>query len=261
MSPRASGRGGGARESITREALVLRTVPYGDSDLVVHLLVRGLGRVSAFARGARRAHRRFAGGLEPFGALEAELRERRDGALWELVSARASVGHAGLRRDLGAMAQAGYATDLVRELARELVPHDTLLDLLLAFYALLDGGAVSSLRLRAVELSVLAAVGLAPELERCVRCAADGPERFDPAAGGAICRACGSPAAALLPEPVRRLMRVLLLGGLAAAAAAEQTGAVLPVAELRRLLLPFLDRQLGHLPKARAFLEQVGAPS
>ena len=51
------------------QALVLRTLPYGENDLVVHLLARGLGRVPAFARGARKSQKRF-GPLEPFQLFE-----------------------------------------------------------------------------------------------------------------------------------------------------------------------------------------------
>ncbi|HEV8244483.1 MAG TPA: recombination protein O N-terminal domain-containing protein, partial [Polyangiaceae bacterium] len=46
------------------EALVVRRVEYGDSDLVLGLFTQKLGRISALARGARRSQRRFGGALE-----------------------------------------------------------------------------------------------------------------------------------------------------------------------------------------------------
>src|SRR5689334_25340414 len=82
------------------QALVLRTIAYGDSDAVVHLLVRGRGRVSAFARGARSSRKRFGGALEPFQRVEALLAEREGQELWALREARVVEGHGRLREDL-----------------------------------------------------------------------------------------------------------------------------------------------------------------
>ncbi|HZX94393.1 MAG TPA: recombination protein O N-terminal domain-containing protein, partial [Myxococcales bacterium] len=39
--------------------MVLRSIAYGEADAVVHLLVRGRGRIAAFARGARSSRKRF----------------------------------------------------------------------------------------------------------------------------------------------------------------------------------------------------------
>ena len=57
------------------EALVLRAIPYGEADSVVHLLALGQGRLAAFARGARSSRRRFGGALEPFTRVEALMRD------------------------------------------------------------------------------------------------------------------------------------------------------------------------------------------
>ncbi len=85
------------------DALVLRAIAYGESDLVVHLLVRGRGRIPAFARGARSSRKRFGGALEPFHRVEALLAEREGQELWALREARLVDGHAGLR-ECGEMA-------------------------------------------------------------------------------------------------------------------------------------------------------------
>src|ERR1700682_3177430 len=46
------------------EALVLRSIAYGDTDAVVQLPARGRGRIAAFVRGARTSRKRFGGALE-----------------------------------------------------------------------------------------------------------------------------------------------------------------------------------------------------
>ena len=57
----------------TTEALVLRAVAFGESDLIVHLLVPDAGRLTAIAKGARRSVRRFPGTLDLFNHLRVQL--------------------------------------------------------------------------------------------------------------------------------------------------------------------------------------------
>ena len=61
------------------EALVLRRLPFGESDLILHLLLPGSGRLTAIAKGARRSVKRFSGTLDAFERmleLEAETYDR-----------------------------------------------------------------------------------------------------------------------------------------------------------------------------------------
>ena len=45
--------------SIKTEAVVLRTIRYGEADRVLHLYTRDRGRVGAMAKGVRRTRTRF----------------------------------------------------------------------------------------------------------------------------------------------------------------------------------------------------------
>ena len=62
-------------------------------------LTRERGKLSAFARGARASRRRFAGVLEPFHLLSAEIAER-GGDLWSLESASVEEAFGEVRGDL-----------------------------------------------------------------------------------------------------------------------------------------------------------------
>src|SRR5256714_3364100 len=103
-------------------AIGLRTVAYGDSDLIAHLLVRGRGRVSAFARGARSSRRRFGGALEPFQLVEVLLAERSGPELWMLREAAVAEAYAGVREDLHPSAHARDAAALRHEPSRPVGP-------------------------------------------------------------------------------------------------------------------------------------------
>ncbi len=237
---------------------------YGESDRVVTLLSRELGKVSAFARGARASRRRFGGALEPFTLLAAEARTRAASDLLGLESVAVERAHGAIRGDLARIACAAYAAELARELVRDHEPHPELFDLLAAYLALLDGAPARPAALRAFELGALREAGLAPMLEACARCGralepGERALRLDPAQGGVVCLAClpaASPGAPLLsPASLAALLR-LQAGGLAAAAAEPLPP---PLGrEVREALDAFVTYHLGRTLAARRFLDEVG---
>ena len=61
---------------IEGEALVVRTVDVGESDVIATLLTEPAGKVSAVARGARKGSRRLGGALEPVHTIVVMLDDR-----------------------------------------------------------------------------------------------------------------------------------------------------------------------------------------
>ena len=258
------------------DALVLRAIAYGEADAVVHLLVRGRGRISAFARGARSSRKRFGGALEPFQRVEALVAEREGQELWALREARVVEGHPRLREDLHRIAHAGYAAELVHELTRAGQPADALFGLLEDFLTRLEAGVATSARLRGLELLALEAAGFAPELVACARCGSEIPHGragFDPDAGGVICAACASATRGTLlalAHGSRAALLQLRAGGLAAADAPRSAdGSGRPAdaaafedacAQAQRPLRLFLQHHVGRGMRSVEFLAQVGAP-
>ena len=59
------------------EAVVLRSIRYGEADRIVHLYSATRGRIGAIAKGARKPKSRFGGRLEPFFRLDLVLYEGR----------------------------------------------------------------------------------------------------------------------------------------------------------------------------------------
>src|SRR5436190_11607970 len=63
--------------SFKSEAIVLRSIRYGEADRILHLYTPDHGRLGAIAKGARRARSRFGARLEPFFHVDAVLHEGR----------------------------------------------------------------------------------------------------------------------------------------------------------------------------------------
>jgi len=241
-------------ERFVEPAVVLSTVDYGEADRLVVLLTRGRGKLTAFAAGARKSKRRFAGALESMTLLDAQLTERR-GTTYRLDGAAVQRAFQGIRGELGRIARALHAVELCRELCRDHEPHQALFDRLVAYLEALDGGQAGPTSLIAFELDALAQGGFQPRFDRCALCGGplEGRTRFDPEHGGAVCERCAG----------RSRFGVLVEGGTIAALRALQEGSrtPLPAKErkvARELLNLFVAHQLGRPLRSAEFMVQVG---
>jgi len=59
------------------EALVLRTYPFREADLLVTLFTRAEGKIKGVAKSAKRSKRRFGGALEPLTYVTAHWEDKR----------------------------------------------------------------------------------------------------------------------------------------------------------------------------------------
>jgi DNA repair protein RecO (recombination protein O) len=236
------------------EALVLGTVDFGEADRVVTLFTRGHGRLSAFAAGARRSKRRFAGALTAGTWLKASLATRRGDTLrLDEVSVVRAFHH--LQDELPLIARALHCLELCRELTRDHQPHEALFDALTAYLVLLDDKQAGPTSLLKFELDALEHAGLRPRFDSCAVCgrAVGARPRFDAQAGGAVCEACapGLPGSTFVPLAVLEA-----LAGL-------QAGRRVPLptelrARAREVLGRFLTHHLGRRLKSVDFMDQVG---
>jgi len=182
---------------IESAALLVRSVPFGEADLVVTFFTQTDGKLSAMVRGARRSSKRFGGALEPIHELSLVL-EDRGKELCVLKEARLVRAREGITRDLAAMDAAGRALRWIRHLCPQRTPEPAVWASLRLLLDLLDGRpserAVAT-HLTMFGLGLLAEVGYALELEQCVRCGRPCPPAraafVDAAGGGLVCMACG----------------------------------------------------------------------
>jgi DNA repair protein RecO (recombination protein O) len=209
---------------IQSEALVVRTVELGESDVVATLVTEQVGKVSAIVRGARKGSRRVEGALEPIHTI-AVLLEDKGAELVTLKESRIVRTRPGVVSSLDALDAAGVALRWARHLFPARTPEPEGWRVLIDLLDALDAAPGSSqLELTRAGLALLAAVGYALDLERCVVGGRPCPERqaacVDPSRGGLVCRACGGASTVLLPE-VREAARALASGSVADVTAAQ----------------------------------------
>ncbi|HWP80550.1 MAG TPA: DNA repair protein RecO [Candidatus Acidoferrum sp.] len=189
-------------------ALVLRSLPVGDYDKSLTLLAEGEGPIRCWAKAAGRIKSPLLAASAVFTYGRYTLNKRGE---------RVTVGQAevvesffDLRKDIGALAAAGFVAELCSALTVEGQADDALLRLTLnALYALSRGVAGCDAILGAYAFRALSEAGYMPHLEGCVRCGGrDEVYAFSPLDGGLVCRRC-APAAKPLPGAAVDAMRYI----------------------------------------------------
>ena len=259
---------GVASRAVKTEAVVLRSMRYGEADRILHLYTPDRGRVSAIAKGVRRARSRFGGRLEPFFRLRIELHEGRS----ELLTV---TGAQTRRRPRRACAATPARSTPPRARAtrwgacsRPPSPIRACSTCCAASCRCSTStpaqrrrrrGAPSSAGRRALafRLKLLLAAGLAPQLGACAGCG----ERehlvgFSGAAGGVVCAACEA-ASFPLGEDAYRFMAEALGRPLEEAPDAPEPA----LAQVERAISATLEHHahMRLMPASRARLSRGGA--
>jgi DNA repair protein RecO (recombination protein O) len=197
--------------SLKSEAVVLRSMRYGEADRILHLYTPDRGRLSAIAKGVRRAKSRFGGRLEPYFRLRLVLYEGRSDLL-TVTSAETLEGHPRLREHAGALDGAARACEAVGRLFDDGDPHRGIYHLLANQLALLDAEPARATRANALafRLKLLLAAGFAPQLAACAGCGeSEHIVGFSGAAGGVVCPACEASAFTLAQDAHEFLVEAL----------------------------------------------------
>jgi DNA repair protein RecO (recombination protein O) len=180
--------------SLKTEAIVLRSIRYGEADRILHLYTPDHGRIGAIAKGARRSRSRFGARLEPFFQIKLVLHEGR-GELYTVTGVDTVEARPALRDTAAALDAAARACDAVARLFETDEPHPEVFVLLANELTLLASGPAAARHENALafRLKLLLAAGIVPQLGSCATCG----ERehltgFSAAAGGVVCSSCES---------------------------------------------------------------------
>lgn len=214
-----------AGRTLKTEAVVLRSIRYGEADRILHLYSKTRGRIGAIAKGARKPKSRFGGRLEPFFRLDLVLHEGR-GELLTVTGVTTLDGYPRLRSSGPGLNAAARACDAVLRLLDSAEPNQPAYNLLCRYLAMLDDplgeGAAGLETALSFRLKLALAAGFGPELASCAHCGeAEHLSGFSGAAGGVVCVSCeggGFP----LTEEAHRFMVAAIGSPLAEAPTAEE---------------------------------------
>lgn len=177
---------------IVLTGMVLSTMPVGEYDRRVVILTKELGKISAFARGARRPNSPLVGAVNPFSFGKFTINEGRNS--YTIYSADISNYFAELREDIIGAYYGFYFLEIADYYTKENNDEKEMLKLLYQTMRALLNPHIPDLLIRYIfELKSLAINGMAPQLFQCVVCGDNTrPAVFSTAKGGMVCSECSS---------------------------------------------------------------------
>ena len=186
------------------EAVVLRSIRFGEADRVLHLYTLDRGRIGAVAKGVRKTTSRFGGRLEPLSHVELMLHQG-SGELQTVTGVQLLRPHQAARSDYYRLSAGLIGAEAMLRLFTEQEANERAFTALTRFLDLLDEAphaaerpALDPLAL-SFQLKLLWLSGYLPHLTSCAECgAADATlVGYSPRAGGAVCAGCAAQAEAL----------------------------------------------------------------
>jgi len=204
-----------AGKSVKTEAIVLRSIRYGEADRILHLYSKDRGRIGAIAKGARKPRSRFGGRLEPFFRLDLMLHEGRSD-LMTVTGVTTLDGYPRLRSSGPALTAGARACDAFLRLLDSAEANPPAYNLLSRYLELLDEPQqprAASLEVAlSFRLKLALVAGFVPELASCARCGeAEHLAGFSGAAGGVVCASCEADSFALSEQAHRFMVEALAL--------------------------------------------------
>jgi DNA repair protein RecO (recombination protein O) len=176
-------------------AVVIGSLPLGESDRIVSFFSRDFGKVRGVARAARRMRSKFGGALELLTLGELVFFDSGRSELVQVDHFDIVHPFEGVRGDLERLGQAAWMVECVARLTAERDPSATLFDLLVRALRSVETGdpprrAAATFGLRCVD-----ALGHRLRLDACVACGrrgmpGDAPLAIDVEGGGLTCATC-----------------------------------------------------------------------
>lgn len=202
---------------VSDEGIVLRRRTFAEADRILVIFTRDQGKLSALARGTRRAKARNAAGLDLLTRSELLLVPGRNMAV--VAQARA-VGLPWPGSDIVRTACGGVLAELVDATLEEGHPDPELYQLIAATRErMADLSCDARLELALSSFQIAAMGGYLPELRRCAICGEELQDRdggFLPAMGGVVQGGCWNSQLGVLPcsAPALRILRRMEAGDL-----------------------------------------------
>ncbi len=242
-------------------ALVIRTIEFSETSLVVTLFTREFGKIAALAKGGRRLKGPFESALDLLALCRIVFLHKSSDALDLLTEAKLLRRFRPAGRKLSGLYAAYYVAELLGELTDEDDPHPELFDLAdQTLTALAVGESVAKWVMR-FELGALRLLGHAPSLDACVECGAAvapaGRVAFGLFDGGVLCQTCraGKQQVMMVNAGVLRAMAQL--------ADTDGTGwkrmemDPRSLGETRNLLNRYITHLLGRKPRLHEYLRTM----
>jgi len=239
------------------EALILRTYPFQEADLLVTFFTRAEGKLRGVAKSAKRSKRRFGGALEPLTYVMAHWEEKEKQDLARLDSCEVMASPMALEVTYPRVVALSYVAEVIDQLLPDREPADDIFRLTLAVVRHLQGDSLW-MPLTYFDLWIVRLIGLLPDLTHCTACGAilnGNRAYFHALADGLMCAKDKRLASSEMSAESRALAGEMFRAPLEAFAGARwprQRGA-----DLRKFLAQRIQRHIEKKLVTAAMLERL----
>ena len=241
------------------EAIVLRTYPLRESDLLVTLFTRLEGKVKGVARAAKKSKRRFGGALEPLTYVRAFYDDRERQELARLDACEVIESPLATEVSYPRAVALGHVAELVDELLPDREASDAVFRLTLSVLRELHGQALW-MPVTYFELWMTRLMGFLPEFAECVVCgrSLNGSRAFWHAlADGLTCPEDKRLASSEMSPESRRIAAQMLKSRVSDFREVDWPKPV--AADLRKFLVQTLQRHIEKKLVTVGMLERIGS--
>jgi DNA repair protein RecO (recombination protein O) len=176
------------------DAIVIRTVDWSETSLVLTLFTRDFGKVRGLAKGGRRLKGPFESALDLLGLCRIVFLRKSSDALDLVTEAKLVRRFRPAGRNLSSLYAGYYVAELLDGLTDDYDPHRELFELADETLQALSAGEPVARRTLRFELGALRVLGHLPSLDQCVECGAEVPPTgrvaFGQLDGGVLCPRC-----------------------------------------------------------------------
>ena len=226
------------------EAIVLRSYPLRESDLLVTLFTRAEGKIRGVAKAAKRSKRRFGGALEPLTWVRVYYEDREGQDLARLDSCDILESPLSASVDYPRVAALEHIAEMLDELLPDREANDAVFRLAISVLQQLRSGSIW-MPLTYFQLWLVRLVGFLPDLGECIACGAtlNGSRAFyHVLADGLMCAPHKRLASSELSAESRALAAQMFRSPVESFAAESWTAG--QYADLRKFLVQTLERHL-----------------
>jgi DNA repair protein RecO (recombination protein O) len=239
------------------EAVVLRTYPLREADLLVTFFTRAEGKVKGVAKSAKRSQKRFGGALEPLTCVRVYWQDREGSDLARLDSCETLLSPLAAPMDYPRAVALAHVAEMLDELLPEREPNDSVFRLAWGVLQELEDSAIW-IPVTYFDLWMMRLLGFLPPLDECIECGrqlAAAPAYYHALRDGLVCAEHSRLASSEMSVESRQLAALMFRNPVDYFTADQLPPSRL--ADLRKFLMQIIHRHLDRKLHTSAQLEKL----
>ncbi len=160
-------------QSLKTHAFIIKTQDFGESDRIITLFSKDLGKLRSIAKGAKNSKKRFLNCLEPFYLIDALLAHKKeDSSFYRMDGAKLILDYPNLQKQLSHIKKASFLMELINHWTADCDPHPELFNAIKWIMEIINNEKAQLRHLIFFNIILLKLTGILPQWDNCKICGA-----------------------------------------------------------------------------------------